>query len=183
MGCLKYSIGAKKITAGTRSGFNAPAYFWGLAVFALGIVGFILEGLFPGLVLPILGSNPYFYLLIDVFGLMAIVGMLVSAYRRYIAKVPRLGVGDWSEERTIVALIAGIVIMVISYYIGSAAHAVSAGVDRYVLAPITGILAGGMSLSASQVLYEVFWWLNVLMALGLLVFSATPIWCIHWRHL
>ncbi|WP_449240586.1 heterodisulfide reductase-related iron-sulfur binding cluster [Desulfoscipio gibsoniae] len=173
LGALGIVLGQRRIMREPGAGFMHLLIFWGLIVFSLGIVGSILEGLFPGVVLPFLGSNPYFYLLIDIFGLMAIVGMLISAYRRYIAKEESLGVGGWAEEKIIVALIAGIVTLVISYYISSGAHAVYAGADRYVLAPITGMLAAfwsGMTLSASQILYEVFWWLNVVLALGLLIF-------------
>lgn len=173
LGALSIVLGQKRLMREPGAGLMHLCIFWGLVIFSLGIIVVMLEGLFPSLMIPVLGSNPYFYLLVDVFGLLAIIGMLVSAYRRYIAKVPRLGVGDWSEERVIVGLISGIVLLVISYFVSSGANAVTAGADRYVLAPVTGMLAAmwsSMSPSNSQVIYEVFWWMHVILAFGLLVF-------------
>jgi len=173
LGTLSIVLGQRRLLRDPGPGLMHIMIFWGLVVFSLGIIQFILEGLFPGTTLPLLGQNPYFYMLVDVFGVLAAIGMLVSAYRRYVAKVPRLGVGDWSEERVIVALIAGIVLMVLSYFISSGANAVAVAKGRYALAPVSGLLAvlfGTMSQSLRQGLYEIFWWINVALALGLLVF-------------
>lgn len=172
-GTLSIVLGQRRLLRDPGAGLMHIMIFWGLVVFTLGIMQFILEGLFPGTTLPLIGQNPYFYLLVDVFGVLAAVGMLVSAYRRYVAKVPRLGVGDWAEERVIVALIAGIVLMVLSYFISSGANAVAVAEGRYALAPVSGTLAAlfeTMNQSMRQGIYEVFWWINVTLALGLLVF-------------
>lgn len=172
-GALPVVFGQKRLLREPGAGLMHLLIFWGLIVFSLGMVQFIIEGLFPGITIPVIGNNPYFYLLVDIFGVAAIVGMLVSAYRRYIAKVPRLGVGGWPEEKVIVALISAIVLMVTSYFVSTGANAVLAGSGRYALAPLSGWLAvlfEGMSQVALQVLYNVFWWINVVMAMGLLVF-------------
>lgn len=172
-GTLAIVLGQRRLLREPGAGLMHIMIFWGLVIFSLGIIQFILEGLFPGTTLPFLGQSPYFYMFVDVFGVLAAVGMLVSAYRRYVAKVPRLGVGDWSEERVIVALIAGIVLMVLSYFISSGANAVAVGEGRYALAPVSGTLAvllETMNQSLRQGLYEIFWWVNVALALGLMVF-------------
>lgn len=172
-GALSIIFGQKRLLREPGAGLMHLLIFWGLIVFSFGLVQFILEGLFPGAAIPVIGVNPYFYLLVDIFGVAAAVGMLVSAYRRYIARVPRLGVGNWPEEKVIVALISAIVLMITSYFISTGAHAVSVGSDRYALAPVSGwlaILFNDMDQVARQGLYNVFWWINVAMALGLLVF-------------
>ncbi len=172
-GTLSIVLGQRRLFREPGPGLMHFMIFWGLTVFALGILQFILEGLFPGAALPFLGQNPYFYLLVDVFGVLAVIGMLVSAYRRYVAKVPRLGVGDWAEERVIVALISGIVLMVASLFIASGANAGAVGEGRYALAPVSGALAvlfASMEQSARLTIYEIFWWVHVTMALGLMVF-------------
>lgn len=172
-GALAIILGQKRLLRDPGAGLMHLFIFWGLIVFSIGMIQFILEGLFPGFTLPVLGNNPYFYLTVDIFGLLAAVGMLISAYRRYIARVQRLGVGDWPEEKIIVALITGIVLMVVSYFISTGAHAYSAGDARYTLAPVSGSLVAlfsDMPVMIRQGLYNVFWWVNVLLALGLLVF-------------
>jgi Fe-S oxidoreductase len=172
-GALAIVLGQKRVLRDPGAGIMHVFIFWGMIFFSLGMIQFILEGLFPGFILPVLGSSPFFYLIVDIFGLLAAVGMLISAYRRYIAKVQRLGVGDWAEERIIVALIAGIVLLVSSYFISAGASAYSAGHARYSLAPVTGLfmsLFSGFPVPVRQVWYEVFWWINVLLALGLMVF-------------
>jgi len=179
-GALSIVLGQRRLLRETGAGLMHIMIFWGLVIFSLGLIQFILEGLFPGTTLPLIGQNPYFYLLVDIFGVLAVVGMLVSAYRRYIAKVPRLGVGDWAEERVIVALIAGIVLMAPSYFISSGANTAAVGAGRYVLAPVSGTLAflfESMNQTWRQGLYDVFWWVNVALALGLMVFSVIHIWC------
>jgi len=173
LGTLSIVLGQRRLLRDPGAGLMHIMIFWGLVVFSLGIAQLILEGLFPGAAMPLIGQNPYFYMLVDVFGVLAAVGMLVSAYRRYVAKVPRLGVGDWPEENVIVALIAGIVFMVMSYFISSGANAAAVGDGRYALAPVTGLLAvllESMNQSLRKGLYELFWWLNVALALGLMVF-------------
>jgi Fe-S oxidoreductase/nitrate reductase gamma subunit len=172
-GTLAIVFGQRRLLKEPGAGFMHLLIFWGLIIFSAGMVQFILQGLFPGAEIPVLGTNPYFYLLVDIFGLLAAVGMLISAYRRYIAKVPRLGVGDWSEEKIIVALIAGIVLMVLAYFVSTGAQAAASEDARYALAPVSAALAalmGDMSQVVRQAMHEFFWWLNVLMALGLLVF-------------
>lgn len=172
-GALAIILGQKRLLRDPGAGLMHLFIFWGLIVFSIGMIQFILEGLFPGFTLPVLGNNPYFYLTVDIFGLLAAVGMLISAYRRYIARVQRLDVGDWPEEKIIVALITGIVLMVVSYFISTGAHAYSAGDARYTLAPVSGSLVAlfsDMPVMIRQGLYNVFWWVNVLFALGLLVF-------------
>jgi len=172
-GTLSIVLGQRRLLKDLGPGLMHIMIFWGLTVFSLGILQFILEGLFPGTTLPLLGRSPYFYLLVDVFGVLAVAGMLISAYRRYVAKVPRLGVGDWAEERVIVALISGIVLMVASLFIASGANAGAVDEGRYALAPVSGALAAlfaSMEQSARLTVYEIFWWLHVAMALGLMVF-------------
>ncbi len=172
-GALSIVLGQRRLLRDTGAGLMHIMIFWGLVVFSLGIIQLILEGLFPGTTLPFVGHNPYFYMLVDVFGLLAAVGMLVSAYRRYVAKVPRLGVGNWSEERVIVTLITVIVLIVVSYFISNGANAVAVAEGRFVIAPVSGALAtllGAMNQSLRQGLYETFWWVNVALALGILVF-------------
>lgn len=172
-GALSVVLGQKRLLRDPSAGIMHLLIFWGLILFSIGITQFILEGLFPGVAIPLLGNNPYFYLLVDLFGVLGAAGILISAYRRYIAKVPRLGVGDWSEEKVIVALITGITFMVISYFISTGALAASTGDARFALAPMSGVLAAllsNMSMAVQEGVYQAFWWVNVLLALGLLVF-------------
>ena len=170
-GALGIVLGQRRLLREPGAGIMHLLIFWGLIIFSIGMLQFVLEGLFPGFIMPVLGNSPHFYLIIDLFALFAIAGMLISAYRRYVARVPRLGVGNWQEEKIIVALTVGIVLMTAGYLISSGARAV--GDARYELAPVSGLLAAlfsGEPAAVRQVLSEVFWWVSVLPSLGLLVF-------------
>lgn len=173
LGALSIVLSHRRLLREPAMGIMHVMIFWGLVFFSLGIISLIFEGLFPGITIPVLGQNVYFYMIVDIFAVLAAGGMLISAYNRYIAKIPRLGVGGWAEEKLIVALILGIVLMVCSYFIASAANAAAVGTARYALAPVTGTLAGLLASASPSLrlgLYETFWWLNAAIALGLLVF-------------
>ena len=173
-GTLGNVLGQKRLLRDSAAGFMHVCIFWGVSIFAIGMVLFMLQGLFPAIKF----NHPvfmYFFIVVDIFGLIGILGMLIATYRRYIAKVPRLDVGPWEEERLIVLLTVGIIIMISSYFIGSAANAVNAaanGAGLYAYTPVTNLLISlfGTATAASTVLYTIFWWLTVLPALGLLVF-------------
>jgi len=167
-GALGNVLGQRRLLRETGAGIMHVFIFWGVSLFAIGLVLFILEGLFP----VIKFNNQIFYLLIDIFGIFGFLGMAIAGWRRWVAKVPRLDVGPWEEERMIVALTLAIWTMIISYFIGSAANAVATGTEaRYALAPVTGLLTNAFAgMAAANVLYTVFYWLAILPALGLLVF-------------
>jgi len=167
-GMLGNVLGQKRILRERGAGIMHVFIFWGISLFAIGLVLFILEGLFP----VIKFNNQLFYLIIDIFGIFGFLGMAIATWRRYVAKVPRLDVGPWEEEKMIVALTVAIILMIVSYFIGSAANAVASGTEaRYEMAPVTGMLVNAFAgMTAAGVLYQLFYWLAILPALGLLVF-------------
>ncbi len=166
-------LGQRRIVREFGPGLMHLMIFWGLTVFALGMLQLFLNRLIPGFNLPLLGKSPFFYLLADVFGFFALVGILVSAYRRYIARVERLDVGSGREEAIIVGLIAGMSLMVIAYFFAGAALSLLQPESKYSLAFITNAVAGWMAGSVSgtlTALYVTFWWVSAALGIGLMIF-------------
>ncbi|MBC7106352.1 MAG: (Fe-S)-binding protein [Firmicutes bacterium] len=171
-GVVTQVLGQRRILRDPGGGLMHIMIFWGLLVLVLGILELMLEGLF-GVVIPVLGTSPYFYLVTDLAGVAALLGMLISAYRRYVSRVPRLDVGNWRQERLIVVLITGICLMVLTYFLSWGARAAAAPEPRFSLAFATGLagaLFDGMSAAGAMLWHAVFWWAHVALALGFLVF-------------
>lgn len=148
---------------------------YGVVLFALGAVHLVLEKVL-GLV--IFGS-PYFYLLTEIGGVLVVFGILFSAVRRYIQKIPRLDVGTFEQEKFILFLISFLALTPIAYFL-SYGFMLVASPDyfdqwRLGLAPITQLVAslcGDMDPAKAGLLAEVFWWAHIVTGLAIV---ACPI--------
>jgi len=144
---------------------------YGVALFVLGAVHLALEKLL-GLV--IFGS-PYFYLITEIGGIALLFGILFSAVRRYIQKIPRLDVGTWQEERFIVFLISDISLVVIAFFLAYGFKLIASPEYfdqwRLSLAPATLLVASlfsGVSPVLAGKLELVFWWVHIVAAFVLI---------------
>lgn len=143
---------------------------YGVVLFVIGAVHLILEKVL-GLV--IFGS-PYFYLLTELGALLLLFGILFSAVRRYIQKIPRLDVGTFKEERFIIFLISDIALIVVAFflYYGFTLLSSPAYFDqwRLALAPGTQLVAmlfSGMDPVKAGQLAGIFWWVHIIAALAI----------------
>ncbi|MDT3696861.1 MAG: (Fe-S)-binding protein [Ignavibacterium sp.] len=147
--------------------------FWGFVLFIFAVLESIIQGFYSSFSLSFLGA---FYSLItvvqDIFGLLVIGSVLLSLYRRYIQKVPRLQVDKHGMKDAAFILIL-IMFIVISMYGQNASGFANNGMmyHPHELRPISSFIAGiffNGQTANTLVLYEIFWWMHVLMIFGFL---------------
>ena len=147
--------------------------FWGFVLFIFAVLESIIQGFYSSFSLSFLGA---FYSVItlvqDVFGLLVIGSVLLSLYRRYIQKVPRLQVDKHGMKDAAFILILIMFIVISMYGQNASGFANNAMMYHpYELRPISSFLAGiffNNPTGSTLLLYEVFWWMHVLMIFGFL---------------
>ncbi len=147
--------------------------FWGFILFIFAVLESIIQGFYSSFSLSFLGL---FYSVItfvqDIFGLLVIGSVLLSLYRRYIQKVPRLQV-DKHGMKDAVFILTLIMLIVISMYGQNAAGFANNGMvyHPYELRPVSSFFAGiffNGQTETTLILYEFFWWMHILMIFGFL---------------
>jgi Fe-S oxidoreductase/nitrate reductase gamma subunit len=147
--------------------------FWGFVLFIFAVVETIFQGFYSNFSLSFLGG---FYTAItfvqDVFALLVIISVLVSLYRRFIQKVPRLDVDKHGKIDAAFILIL-IMFVCLSMYGQNAsliAHHnfnLSANESRPISVYLSNLFySSGQSNSA--LFYEIFRWMHILLIFGFL---------------
>ena len=146
--------------------------FYGLLIFALGAVHIALEKVIGLVPLSEQAFAAYFFLVVDIGAVLLIFGMLFSAVRRYIQKIPRLDVGKWEAEKFIVFLITVMTIIPIAYLFTTGfkivANVAYYDAARFALAPFSQMMASLFSgLEPAKALqYEwIAWWVHIIAGL------------------
>lgn len=147
--------------------------FWGFVLFIFAVIETILQGFYSSLSLSFLGPVYSLITLVqDLFGLLVILSIIFSLYRRFIQKVPRLVVDDHGMKDAAFILTL-IMFIVISMYGQNASGFANNGMSyheselRPVSAFISGLFFTGQS-STTTFLYEFFWWMHILLIFGFL---------------
>lgn len=149
--------------------------FWGFILFIFAVIETIIQGFYTPFSLSFLG--PVFTLITfvqDIFGLLVILSVLLSLYRRFIQKVPRLVV-DAHGMKDAAFILSLIMLIVISMYGQNAASFANNGMifHKYELRPVSAFIGGlffNEQTQTSLVLYEFFWWMHILLIFGFLNF-------------
>lgn len=147
--------------------------FWGFILIVLGEFPLIFEGLFPAYAFPFLGTNPYFYLIKDVFTALVVIGLIGGAYRRWVLKPARLS--RTPEAAIIVLLVIGVIV---TEWISSGAKvALEANMlepnNAYSLAIMYQAFASLFHNFSNDTLIAIadsFWWIHMVVVLGFLVY-------------
>jgi len=147
--------------------------FWGFVLFLFAVIETIFQGFYSPFSLSFLG--PVYSLITsvqDLFGILVIIAIKYSLYRRFVKKVPRLVV-DSHGMKDAAFILTLIMFIVISMYGQNAAGFANNGMQyheselRPVSAFISGLFFNGSS-STSTFLYEFFWWMHILLIFGFL---------------
>lgn len=165
------AIAQTKLFRDPVAGIVHALIFWGFILFISAVVETFIQGFFPSFNFSFLG---YIFSLMtitqDLFGLLVIVSVLISLYRRFVLKVKRLDVEKHGKFDAAFILIM-ILFVVISMFGQNASHYVMAGKLDYEVRPIISYLAGIMyqgDKNAASLGFEIFWWLHVFLILGFL---------------
>lgn len=147
--------------------------FWGFLLFIFAVLESILQGFYTPITFSFLGP---FYALItftqDVFGLLVIIAVLLSLYRRFILRVPRLMV-DAHGMRDAAFILMLILFVVLAMFGQNIAHVAK---NNFILAsfeirPLSFPLAKtfyAANTSSAETLYELFWWMHIIFVFGFL---------------
>ncbi|TGE33372.1 heterodisulfide reductase-related iron-sulfur binding cluster [Desulfosporosinus sp. Sb-LF] len=159
---------------GQRKMLNEPygyihfIIFWGFIFICLGELPLIFEGLFPAYSFPILGTNPYFYMIKDVLTALVVIGLIIGAIRRWIIRPARLY--RTPEAAIIVLLILGVIV---TEWISSGAKVAIESNSVYALAIMYNSMAylfKGLSPDTLVIIQDSFWWIHMLIVFGFLVY-------------
>ncbi|QQS37840.1 MAG: 4Fe-4S dicluster domain-containing protein [Ignavibacteriales bacterium] len=149
--------------------------FWGFVLFLFAVIEAIIQGFYSSFSLSFLGP---FYSVItiiqDFFGVLVIIAVLASLYRRFIKKVPRLMV-DKSGQIDAAFILLMIMFVCITMF-GQNISLVANNnfvLHDFEIRPISALLSpvffSGAN-SSSNIWYEIFWWAHILIVFGFLNF-------------
>ncbi|HRN28021.1 MAG: 4Fe-4S dicluster domain-containing protein [Ignavibacteriaceae bacterium] len=142
--------------------------FWGFVLFIFAVLETIIQGFYSPFSLSALG--PVYSLITivqDLFGLLVIISILISLYRRFIQKVPRLDVETHGKLDAAFILLL-ILFIVVAMYGQNAAGFANNGMayHKYELRPVSSFLSGILfagQTSTTNFLYEFFWWMHIIL--------------------
>lgn len=147
--------------------------FWGFILFIFAVLESFIQGFSPTFTFEFLGI---FYSLItgvqDLFGLLVILAIFFSLYRRFVQKVKRLA--SDKDGQFDAALILSLIFLVVVSMFGQNISLVAK--NNFVLAehefrPISTMLAGtffNVTSTAPNTLYEIFWWMHIVLIFSFL---------------
>ncbi|MFN3693731.1 MAG: heterodisulfide reductase-related iron-sulfur binding cluster, partial [Ignavibacterium sp.] len=147
--------------------------FWGFMLFIFAVIESIIQGFYSPFNLSFLG---YFYTLIsfvqDIFGVFVILAVLISLYRRFIQKVPRLNVDKEGKLDAAFILVMIMFVCISMFGYNSAAFSLNnfnfhPNEYRPVSAAL-GFLLFDSASTSNSFLYEFFWWMHILIIFGFL---------------
>ncbi|MDR1605454.1 MAG: 4Fe-4S dicluster domain-containing protein [Gracilibacteraceae bacterium] len=143
--------------------------FWGFILIVLGEIPFILQGLFPAIRVPLLGTSPVFYLLKDILSALVVVGLFVGLIRRWVLKPRRLY--RTAEAGLVVAMI---LLVILTEWLTGAAEWALEPPAAYSLSfgyPLLANLFFSQTAPAAlETWHTAFWWLHVIIFLGFFVY-------------
>ncbi|MDR0434076.1 MAG: 4Fe-4S dicluster domain-containing protein [Gracilibacteraceae bacterium] len=146
--------------------------FWGFIFIVLGEIPLLLEGIFPDLVVPLLGDNPYFYLIKDALSLLVVVGLFIGLIRRWVLKPRRLY--RTSEAALVVILVLAVILT--DWLVGAAKLALAEGgaVAAFRLTVgypfFASVFLTGLEPAALAMFRDMVWWLHVFVFFGFFIY-------------
>ncbi|AFH49175.1 Fe-S oxidoreductase [Ignavibacterium album JCM 16511] len=147
--------------------------FWGFMLFIFAVIESIIQGFYSSFNLSFLG---FFYTVItfiqDIFGVFVILAVLISLYRRFIQKVPRLNVDKEGKLDAAFILIMIMFVCVSMFGYNSAAFSLNnfnfhPNEYRPISAALSFLFFDSTS-TPNLFLYEFFWWMHILIIFGFL---------------
>ncbi|GMU96549.1 MAG: Fe-S oxidoreductase [Ignavibacterium album] len=147
--------------------------FWGFMLFIFAVIESIIQGFYSPFNLSFLG---YFYTVIsfvqDIFAIFVILAVLISLYRRFIQKVPRLNVDKEGKLDAAFILIMIMFVCISMFGYNSAAFSLNnfnfhPNEYRPVSAAL-GFLFFDSASTSNSFFYEFFWWMHIIIIFGFL---------------
>ncbi len=142
--------------------------FWGFMLFIFAVLETIVQGFYSNFSLEFLG--PLFTLITfthDAFGVLVLIAVLTSLFRRYVLNIKRLDV-DKAGKIDAAFILIMIMIVVITMFGQNISNFIihDYKLSNYEYRPITEFLANVFfskaNIATAQLSYEIFWWAHIL---------------------
>jgi Fe-S oxidoreductase len=171
---LKGVLGQSGVLRNPIPGLAHFFTFWGFIILQLDALNLWANGF--NFSLPVV-SAPAFAVIVDIFLGLVTVALIVFAYRRLIQRPPELASQTHSPKDGLIIL--GLIFLVVFTLVGieAFAYAATGGKDWSPVGAFFGTPFLGMGATATTVLYRAFWWAQVLIVLGFLIYIP------HSKHL
>jgi len=176
---LLYVFGQERVLA-EPAGLGHFVIFWGFIVLSIGTAETFLTGLWDKLNLEFLG--PGYVLLMtlqDVFGVLVLVAIAVSLFRRFVLKPERLKIDDPGAKIDALIILGLITVLIVAMFFD---RGILIARDRAndtllsafsTLAPVSKLMAGlffKMENSTLTILHKIFWWIHTIVILSFLMY-------------
>lgn len=173
---LSYGFLHKRILKEPYPGIMHLFIFWGFLLLLIGTLLIFFQEDFTRLIFDKVFIQGNFYLtfsfILDLFGLLAIIGVLLAAFRRYILKPDRL---DNKAEDAIV-LILIFIILVTGFFVEGLRIAVTRpDFERYSFVgwEVSKIFSSSTTAETSlRTVHATFWWIHILLAFSFIGYVA-----------
>lgn len=145
--------------------------FWGFILFIFAVIEAIIQGFYSAFTFEILG--PFYGIVTfvqDAFGLLVIISVLWSLYRRFVQKIPRLEVDKHGKFDAAFILLL-IMFVVLSMFGQNISHV---AVNNFILSeyefrpisfPLSQFFFSSLD-SNPKLWFEIFWWIHIAVVLA-----------------
>jgi Fe-S oxidoreductase len=167
---LIVAIGQKKILRDKKAGPIHAGIFWGFLILLFSAANSVLTGFGIVNIFNYLGPvYSVITILTDIFIALIIIAVIGALYRRYIMKVERLPKNK-DEKVEAFAILVTIFFIVTSLLFENAAMIAMGTHPSWAVNPLASALAPLFSVSAANIVYNVAWWLHIILILAFMNF-------------
>ncbi len=167
---LIVAIGQKKILRDKKAGPIHAGIFWGFLILLFSAANSVLTGFGIVNIFNYLGPiYSVITILTDIFIALIIIAVMGALYRRYIMKVERLPKNK-DEKVEAFAILVTIFFIVTSLLFENAAMIAMGTHSSWAVNPLASAIAPLFSLTAANIVYNVSWWLHIILILAFMNF-------------
>ena len=167
---LLYVLGQRKLIKSPNRvpGIIHALIFWGFLIITLGTLQLFAAGLDHGLLIPAVGNDPVYMVLLDLMIVVVLAAVAAATYRRIVVKPYRLTTKPdaWIILGLIVILM---VTLLLTEAFGIVAYGSGIAHWSFIGYALSGV-AGAVNHDAAANLYGAFWWAHILTVLSFLVY-------------
>lgn len=167
---IKIAFGQQKLLREPLPGIMHFLIFWGFIILLLAIIESMGEGLIPNFNFSFLGPlYPILLALQELMGIFVLISVFFALWRRYVIKPKRLEVKGHSQFDATLILVLILLIM-LSMFGQNTMQILKSDlpVEGRFISQQFAYMFTGLSLDGSKLWFEIFWWLHILIVLGLL---------------
>jgi Fe-S oxidoreductase len=162
-------FGQRRLVEERAIGVAHLAIFWAFVFFASSFFWNLVRGLLPFLPVPYADDVPWMAYPMEVLGVLALMGLIVAAIRRYVFTPPGL------ERTRDASVVLGLIALLLVTFLGAeGARALAASEvgARLPVGTVVGRVWAGMGLepAGASTLYLAMWWAHMATVLGFLAY-------------